>query len=217
MGISNGVKDLVQKLKLDGVLKTPLLIESFLSNDRIFFVPKSMKAEAYVDAPLPTYEGQTISQPYTVAFMLELLDPKPGQKVLDIGFGSGWTTALLAYIVGREGKIFGLEIASKLYEFGKANLSRFKYQNIELRNQSGFWGFAEAAPFERILVSAAAPEVPKDLKDQLAIGGRMVIPVNGGALRHGQSIVLIKKLGRDKFEEQKYPGFAFVPLVKKSK
>lgn len=210
-----GMKNLVDKLVKEGVLKTPAIIKSFLGNDRKFFVPLELEAEAYVDAPLPIGEGQTISQPYTVAFMMELLEPRQGQKILDVGFGSGWTTAILADIVGKEGRVFGLEIVPELYEFGKTNLSKFNYRNIELRNQSGWEGLPEAAPFDRILVSAAAAEVPETLKEQLKAGGRLVIPVGGSAVDYGQSIILIKKLGPDEFEEKAHPGFAFVPLVKK--
>ena len=196
-----------------------------------------------IDAPLPIGFGQTNSQPSTVAFMLELLQPKGKQKILDVGFGSGWTTALLAYIVGEEGRVFGLEIAPELFQFGAANLvgifssyqqgssphphplrdrrgrkgevadAGFRINNIDLFNKSGWEGLPEHAPFDRILVSAGASEVPKALKDQLAIKGKMVIPVDtyGG----GQTIKLIEKIGKNNFQENNYPGFVFVPLVKK--
>lgn len=208
-----------------GALKTSHIIKAFLRCDRAEFVPQALKTEAYADVPLPIGAGQTISQPYTVAFMLELLEPQPGQKILDVGFGSGWTTALLATIAGERGKVYGLEIVPEVYELGKKNLERFyenqkrlphpnplrdrrgrTINNITLLNQSGWEGFPEAAPFDRILVSAAAEEVPEALREQLATGGRMVIPVEN-------SIWLLEKIEDGKSREREYPGFAFVPLV----
>lgn len=209
------MQKLVEKLMKEGVLKNSNVIGAFLANDRKYFIPTELQSEVYVDAPLPIGQGQTISQPYTVAFMIELLDPRPSQKILDVGFGSGWTTALLAKIVGKAGRVYGLEIVPEVFEFGKRNLAQFAYSNIELYNQSGWAGLSEAAPFDRILVSAGAAEMPEALKKQLKVGGRLVIPIGGGAAFYGQAIRLIKKLGEDRFEEQDYPGFAFVPLVKK--
>ncbi len=222
------MKDLVEKLIREGVLKTPEIIAAFLQNDRKLFVPEDLAAEAYVDAPLPIGQGQTISQPYTVAFMIELLDPRPGQKILDIGFGSGWTSAILASIVGEEGRVYGFEIVAELYEFGAANLTKrfargqtqtkrrltrtsLEIDNIMLYNRSGWEGLPDEAPFDRILVSAAAPGIPESLKDQLAVGGRMVIPVGSQMYC---TVKLLKKNAANDFEEQDYPGFAFVPLVK---
>ena len=203
---------LVKHLQKVGVLKTPGIIEAFQKNDRVLFVPVNLKDDAYEDIPLPIGHNQTISQPYTVAFMMELLSPVAGQKVLDIGFGSGWTTAILASIVGERGRVWGLEIDPEIYEFGRGNLHRYKFTNIVLLNQSGWGGLADYAPFDRILVSAAAPKrVPAALKEQLSIGGRLVIPVAGD---FGQSIQVWRKIDKNKFEKADYPGFAFVPFVK---
>lgn len=201
------MKKLVQNLVKEGVLKAPAIIQGFLSNDRKKFVPAGLEHDAYLDAPLSIGEGQTISQPYTVAFMMELLRPRAGQKILDIGFGSGWTMGILAAVAGQTGKVYGIEIIPGLFQFGKSNLEKFNYQNIELFNQSGWEGLPDGAPFDRILVSARAPKVPEALKQQLKIGGRMVIPVKS-------SIKLLKKITEHKFEQQDYPGFAFVPFVK---
>lgn len=208
--ISNGVAELVRKLREAGVLKTPDIIDGFLKNDRKKFVPPEFLEDAYVDSPLPIGEGQTISQPYTVAFMMELLEPRPGQKVLDIGFGSGWTTAILASIVGRAGKVYALEVIPEVYEFGKANLRKCVYQNIELFNKSGWDGLAELAPFDRIIAGAAAPEIPLALKKQLAVGGRMVIPVGA---QFNCAIRLLERVSAENYKERDYPGFAFVPFV----
>ena len=205
------MKELVAALKEQGVLKTPLIIEAFLANDRKKFVPAGFEDDAYVDAPLPIGEGQTISQPYTVVFMMELLDPRPGQKILDIGFGSGWTAGILAHIAGDAGRVYGLEIVPAIYEFGKKNLRDKGYRNIELLNRSGWKGLPEKSPFDRIIASAAAPAIPQALKEQLATGGRMVIPVGK---QYDCSIKRVTKTGEDSFDEESYPGFAFVPFVK---
>lgn len=203
---------LARNLKKLGVLKSPEIIAAFLANDRRKFVPAEFARFAYEDMPLPIGARQTISQPYTVAFMLELLAPRSGQKILDIGAGSGWTAALLAHIAGPDGKVYALEVVPELYQFAKANLAEFDYPNLELRQESGWNGWPAAAPFDRILVSAAAPEVPEELKKQLAVGGRLVIPVGPGFM---QSVKLIQKAAGAKFSENNYPGFAFVPFVKK--
>jgi protein-L-isoaspartate(D-aspartate) O-methyltransferase len=203
--------ELVKDLIAEGVLKTKRIIEAFLACDRKDFVPEELVADAYVDAPLPIGRGQTISQPYTVAFMIEFLDPKADQKILDIGFGSGWTAAILSQIVGRKGRVYALEIVPEVYEFGKANLQKLVYENVKLYNRSGWDGLPEESPFDRILVSAAAPEIPQELKKQLAVGGKMVIPVGS---QFGCAINLLTKEAEDEFQIQEYPGFAFVPLVK---
>src|SRR3989338_3715869 len=148
------MKELVENLKLSGVLKTPAIIAAFLRADRKRFVPPEFQKDAYRDAPLPIGKGQTISQPATVAFMFELLQAKPGDRVLDIGFGSGWTAALLSEIVGPGGKVFALEVVPEVYEFGKRNLERAGYKNVTTLLRSGSIGLPEHAPFERIIAGA---------------------------------------------------------------
>ena len=203
------MEELVKNLIKQGILKTSSVIEAFLANDRKNFVPEQFESAAYSDIPLPLLAGQTISQPFTVAFMLELLDPKPGGKILDVGFGSAWTTAILASIVGDGGNVYGLELVPELFALGKANLEKMSYNNIELFQGSGWQGLPDKAPFDRILVSAAAGEVPQTLKEQLKAGGRMVLPVGS---QFDCTIILLKKIDETNFEEEKYPGFAFVPL-----
>lgn len=205
------MKRLVEKLVKEGVLKTSRIIQAFLANDREMFVPPKLAEDAYIDAPLSIGRGQTVSQPYTVAFMLELLKPEPGQKILDIGFGSGWTTAILAKIVGDVGQVFAMEIVPELYEFGKNNLEKFGYRNLKLFNASGAGGLPEFAPFDRILASACALQVPKSWKEQLAAQeGRMVLPVGNPSFCELRSVI---KSSKNRFLEKSYPGFAFVPLI----
>jgi len=202
-------QDLVNYLK-EIILKTPEIISAFLKIDRKNFVPEDFKNEAYNDYPLPIGQGQTISQPYTVAFILELLEPKEGQKILDIGFGSGWTTCLLAEIVGERGKVYAIEIIPEVFEFGKKNIEKYNFLEkgrAEIFLQDGSKGLKEFAPFDRILVSASAQKIPEVLINQLNNNGILVIPVLDG-------IYKIKKIN-DKIEKEYYPGFVFVPLIEK--
>jgi protein-L-isoaspartate(D-aspartate) O-methyltransferase len=200
---------LVDNLIRKGYLKTDLITEAFWEIDRIEFVPKDLEPEAEVDIPLPIGYGQTISQPLTVAFMLELLDPKRGQNILDIGSGSGWTTSLLSYITGKEGKVTAIERNPNLYELGKTNTEKFGYVSKEIARficADGNKGFSENAPYDRILVSASAQCVPNELKDQLKIGGKMVLPI-------GNSLWYMEKKGENEYTKEEFPGFNFVPLI----
>ena len=193
--------DLIEK----GVLQTPHIIRAFEAIDRKDFVPEDLQSSAYSDVPLPIGHGQTISQPYTVAFMLELLQPEPGQRVLDVGSGSGWTTALLARIVGPHGIVVGTEIVSELALYGESNLRKYSFPNADIRLTASL-GAPEDAPFDRILVSAAAREVPQPLIDQLNSPGIMAMPA-------GNAIYRIKKDAAERLETERYEGFAFVPLI----
>jgi len=186
-------------------MASDLIQKAFEGIDRADFVLPQYQESAYDDIPLPIGEGQTISQPTTVRMMLEWLDAKPGDKVLDIGSGSGWTTALLAKIVGRKGKIFALEIIPELKEFGEKNCRRAGIKNAKFFLAGAVLGLAEFATFDRILVSAAAEELPEELLDQLKVGGKLVIPI-------GNSIFEIKKT-KSGPRSLEHRGFVFVPLV----
>ena len=202
------MKNLVVNLITEGTLKTERIINAFLYVDRKNFILPEYEAEAYGDYPLPIGYGQTISQPTTVAFMLELLQPQKGEKILDIGSGSGWTTVLLANIIGPKGKVFGVEIIPDLVTFGQQNLAKYAYPQAQILQAGKKLGLPRQAPFDKILVSAASNNLPKELVTQLKIGGAMVIPI-------GHSIFKITKKSKTKLETQEFPGFAFVPLIKK--
>jgi len=202
---------LIDSLIHEEWLKTPKIIEAFKKIKRVDFLPEEMKDLAELNEALPIGFGQTISQPLVVAFMLEQLQPQPGDKILDIGSGSGWTTALLAEIVGSGGKIIAIEIISELKEFGEKNVAKYNFIEkgiVKFVCADGSKGYKKEAPFNKILASASARELPKAWKDQLKVGGRIVTPI-------GTSIWLFIKKSKIEFEEIEYPGFAFVPLIEK--
>jgi len=205
------VDDLIQ----NGYLKTPEIINAFRKVKREDFLRPGDKDKAEVNAPLSIGYGQTISQPLTVAFMLELLQAKLGDKVLDIGSGSGWTIALLAEIVGEQGRIYGVELISELKKFAQTNVIKYNFINkgiVQIFCSDGYKGLPDYAPFDKIIVAAAAEEIPQELLKQLKVDGRMVLPVGGQY--QSQDMVVIDKVAQDKYNEKRYPGFIFVPLVK---
>lgn len=180
--------------------------EAFEVVDRANFVPKELRGSVDIDAPLPIGYGQTNSQPYTVRLMLEWLDTQPGNKILDVGSGSGWTTALLAYLVGPKGQVYAVERVSELVEFGQENCERAGVKNAHFFTAGDEFGLPEEAPFDRILVSASADKLPPELIDQLKVGSKMVIPIQNDILE------ITKKSATD-LDIQKHPGFVFVPLL----
>jgi protein-L-isoaspartate(D-aspartate) O-methyltransferase len=178
----------------------------FTKFDRADFVPPQVRPMAAADMPLPIGYGQTISQPTTVEMMLGWLDAQPGDKVLDVGSGSGWTTALLSHIVGPRGKVFAVELIPELVEFGRDNCERAGVKNASFHQAGDEYGLAEYAPYDRILVSASADKVPQELIDQLKPGGKLILPVH-------DSIFEISKRGDNKTRAAEHPGFVFVPLI----
>ncbi len=175
---------------------------------RHLFVPAEYAAYAYTDRPLPIGYDQTISQPYIVGLMTELLALKPGHRVLEVGTGSGYQAAVLAEIVD---SVWTIEILEPLASTAQQRLQSLGYGGITVRCGDGYAGWAEHAPFDRIIVTAAAEEIPKPLLDQLMEGGRMVIPV--GPAFSVQALVLVEKHG-GKISEQKVAAVRFVPLVR---
>ena len=202
--------DLIAQLMKDGYLKTPAVIDAFKQTDRKNFVIEEMKDRAYENSALPLMAGQTISQPLVVAFMLELLELKSGEKVLEIGTGSGWNTALMSKIIGEIGKIISIERIESLHNFAKENLKNGGFLEngiVNLILGDGYRGYSDQAPYDKIIAAAAAEEIPGAWKEQLKIGGRIIAPVK-------DSIVVLNKISKDEFEKKEYFGFSFVPLVK---
>lgn len=199
------MEKLVSDLIKNKYLKSERLIEAFKKIDRKDFVLPEYAGEAYFDYPLPIGFNQTISQPSTVAFMLELLQPQAGEKILDIGSGSGWTTALLAEIAGKNGYVHGVEIIPGLVKFGKNNLKKYAFRNVKILQAGKSLGLPEKAPYDKILVSAAGEKVPDELLAQLKIKGVLVIPIKNDVWK-------IKKISSEETNKEKYEGFVFVPL-----
>ncbi len=199
--------NLIDSLIKDEWLKTPLIIQAFKKVKRQGFMPQDVKDLSELNQAMPIGSGQTISQPLTVAFMLEQLQPEKGDIILDVGSGSGWTTALLSCIVGEKGKVIAIEIIPELKEFGEKNAKEYVQKGIaKFILGDGSQGYKQGAPYDKILVSASAEKIPSALKEQLKIGGRMVIPIR-------ESIFTIIKKSEKEFEQTEHKGFMFVPLV----
>jgi protein-L-isoaspartate(D-aspartate) O-methyltransferase len=170
------------------------------------FVPERLRHEAYRDSPLPIGHGQTISQPYIVAFMTEQLDPRPGDRVLEIGTGSGYQAAVLSELVAQ---VYTIEIIADLAERAAADLKRLGYTNVFVRAGDGYNGWPSAKPFDAVIVTCAPENVPEQLIDQLKDGGRMIIPVGP---TWNQKLVLLHKQG-DRLERRAVLPVRFVPMT----
>jgi len=183
------------------------VLEAFKKVRRHEFVPEKLRAEAYEDYPLPIGFGQTISQPYIVALMTELLKLDADGRVLEIGTGSGYQTAILAELA-RE--VYTVEVVAELYRAAKQRLTALGYDNLHFRHGDGHEGWPEHAPYHGIIVTAAPDHIPPALKAQMADGGRLVIPV--GRPGEVQILWLVTRVG-DKFEARRITEVAFVPLT----
>ncbi len=175
---------------------------------RHLFVPANRQRQAYADSPLPIGYGQTISQPYIVAYMTELIEPKPGMRVLEIGTGSGYQAAVLAEILD---EVFTIEIVRELGQWGEDNLRRAGYEQVRVKLADGYHGWEEHAPFDAIIVTAAADHIPAPLVAQLRDGGRMVIPV--GSPFRTQTLIRVTRKGDDIITENLLP-VRFVPFTR---
>ena len=207
------MEKLVQDLKNKGVLRSKNIEKSLLKIDRAYFIPEDLKTFAYSDTALPIGYGQTISQPYTVVFMLEHLKADKGMNILEVGYGSGWQTALLADLVGDEGAVYSMEVIPELCRFGKINISHFSNldKRVEFYCKNATAGLPEVAEdiggFDRIICAAEVDDVPMSWREQLKIDGVMVYPKK-------RSLYKEIKVGEQKFDIEHYPGFVFVPFVK---
>ena len=186
-------------------IRDPRVLAAMREVPRHEFVPESERGRAYDDHPLPIGHRQTISQPYIVAAMTERLELTGDQRVLEIGTGSGYQTAVLARLAK---EVYSIEIIEELAERASADLSRLGYHNVTLRSGDGYRGWPEHAPFDAIIVTAAPDHVPQPLIDQLAVGGRMVVPVG----KWSQELVLLRRTP-DGVERKRFMHVRFVPMT----
>ncbi len=196
------------QIKARGIDHAPT-VEAMRNVERHLFVPTARRNRAYEDGPLPIGHGQTISQPFIVAYMTQLVNPGPGDKVLEIGTGSGYQAAVLAEIVDQ---VFTIEIVSELGESAARLLKELNYDNVEVKIADGYYGWEEHGPFDAIVVTAAAEYIPPPLVDQLKDGGKMVIPV--GSPFMVQNLMLIEKNG-DEITTRSIMPVTFVPFTRK--
>ncbi len=190
-------------------IRNPWVLQAMLDIPRHLFVPLDDQDKAYADGPLPIGGGQTISQPYIVASMIELIEPKISDRVLEIGVGSGYSSVILSRLVA---EVYGMDRDGLLLAGGENRFKEIGVSNIHLKEGDGTLGWPEEAPFDAILVTAAAPLIPKSLLRQLKIGGVMVIPVGK---RTEQELVRVIKRSEDHFQEKVLYAVKFVPLIGK--
>ncbi len=196
---------MVEHLSRHGVSEE--VLEAMMQVERHLFVLPNLSDQAYEDYPLPIGEGQTISAPHMVAMMCDYLELKKGEKVLEIGAGSGYHAAVIAEIIGEKGQVYSVERIPWLVEFSSENLKRAGYKNVTVILGDGTLGLPDHAPYDKISVTCAAPDVPPPLLEQLKTGGKMVIPIG----RYVQELYLVEK--KDRIEKERKCDVLFVPLV----
>ena len=199
---------MVQRDLMGRDITDPQVLAAMGRVPRHLFVPPALEHQAYDDNPLPIGYGVTISQPYIVALMTQAADIKPGQQVLEVGTGSGYQAAVLATLTN---KVYSIELIPELAQSARERLARLGFRQVQVKSGDGYLGWPEFAPFDAIIVTAAAPEVPPALKDQLKDGGRLIIPV--GPTFGPQYLLRLTRRGNT-FQQERLTPVAFVPLVK---
>jgi protein-L-isoaspartate(D-aspartate) O-methyltransferase len=189
-------------------IRDPDVIEAMSTVPREVFVPIDRIEFAYADSPLPIGQGQTISQPYIVALMTEALELSPDDRALEVGTGSGYAAAVLSRVAY---EVYTVERHPRLARAAESQFQRLGYDNIRVRVGDGTLGWAEYAPYDAIVVTAGGPEIPAPLQEQLAVGGRLVIPV--GASPDMQQLVRVRRTSREDCRQENLGGVRFVPLV----
>jgi len=200
-------KKLIDSIRQKGITNERVM-EAMMNIPRHYFLDTALDHIAYEDRAFPIQEGQTISQPYTVAFQTQLLEVEQYEKILEIGTGSAYQATVLAELGGN---VFTIERQKKLFELNKQFVLRSKYPNIKFFYGDGFEGLPTYAPFDKILITAAAPFIPPKLIEQLKTGGKMVIPLDDEGL---QKMMRITKNEDGSYEEETFSNFSFVPMLK---
>jgi len=199
-------RQLIKHLKHEGILKNPKIIDAIKKIDRKDFVSKQSRGIAYSDFPIPIGYGQCVPQPHTIIFMIEHLYPESGDKILEVGSGTGWALAILGEIVGKDGLVYGVERIPELVDVGKNNILKYNLDNTKIFQSGNTLGLNEYAPYDKILVSATCKEAPMELVNQLKIGGFMVLPIKN-------TMCKVIKSSETDIRTERYEGVAFVPLI----
>lgn len=200
-------QDLIDHWVASGIVKDNSVMDAFKKIPREQFIKDNVE-EAYADCPLSIGEGQTISQPTTVVMMTQALELEEGHKVLEIGSGSGYQAAIISEIIGKKGKIISTEIVPELADFARQNIKKLGLRNVEIITHDGSKGYEKEAPYDRIIVTAACPEIPRPLVSQLKENGIIIAPVGG--MNEQAMIKARKRNGR--LAEENLGNFVFVPL-----
>ena len=200
-------KILAEELQKKGIVN-PLIVDSIKNVPRHLFIDPGLAEQAYLDKALPIENNQTISQPFTVAFQTQLLDPKLGEKILEVGTGSGYQTAVLYYL---KLNIFTIERNHNLFRITSKLFSKINIRPKKFVYGDGYNGLSENSPFDGIIVTAGCPVIPKKLLSQLKIGGKMIIPVG----KETQIMTKIARVGKTEFKKETFGNFKFVPMLEK--
>ena len=201
-----GTEDMVEQQLRSRDIEDERVLQAMTEVDRAEFVPDELKSRAYADMAMPIGGGQTISQPYVVAYMAQALELTPDQVVLEVGSGCGYNAAILSRLAKY---VYSVEIVECLAKEAQENLRQAGISNVAIRHGDGYRGWPEEAPFDAIILTAAPPRIPQPLQEQLKVGGRLVAPVGGAA----QHLVMLRKLDGDRFEEETLLDVAFVPMT----
>jgi len=200
----------IKNLEREGRLKTLEIKKAMLKVKRELFVLPEYKEDAWLDTPLPIVGNATISAPHMYAIMLEAVKPKKGEKVLEIGAGSGYGAALLRELVGKRGKVITIEIVPEVCEFARRNLRKAGYRDVKVICGDGSLGYEKEAPYDVIISTAACPEIPRTWIKQLKVGGRLISPVGG--IYSGQDLIYMEKKRKGKLKIENLGPVIFLPL-----
>lgn len=203
----------IEHLEKEGYIKDPRIKDAMLKVRRELFVPQGYKRDSYVDTPLPIPGGATISAPHMYAITFEAVKLRKGEKVLEVGSGSGYGAALISELVWRKGETITIEIAPEVFEFAKNNLKKAGYKNVKVICGDGSLGYEKDAPYDAVIVTAACPEIPRPLVNQLKPGGRLVAPVGG--ISTGQDLIYLEKTKDGEIKTKNLGSVIFLPLTGK--
>jgi len=202
-------EDMIQEQLKGRGISDERVLNAMKTIDRELFVPDEYKEEAYRDGPLPIGRGQTISQPYIVAYMAQVLNPDPDDKILEVGSGCGYNAAVLSQLAA---EVYSVEIVEWLAKFARENLNSAGIKNVKVRHGDGYEGWEEKGPFDHIILTATAPHIPDSLKKQLKVGGKILGPFTNSS----EKLMVLEKTGEDEFKKHDLIHVRFVPMTGKA-